>query len=50
MIRSYTGAVICANKRTRAGVKLIFPGMYDKAVAQMSFVSQVTLAIGAGTG
>jgi hypothetical protein len=46
MIRSFIGAVICANTRTRASVKLSFPESYDKAVAQMSFVSQLTLAIG----
>jgi hypothetical protein len=46
MIRSLIGAVICPT--TRAGVKLSFPENHDKAVAQMSFISQVTLAIGAG--
>lgn len=55
MIRSSMGAVNCANVSANAGVELGFPDNNDKAVAQMFFVSQVTLSFcaqkpNAGTG
>jgi hypothetical protein len=46
MIRSSTGAVICPNGKPGAGVLLSFPENPDKEGAQMSFVSQLTLANG----
>jgi hypothetical protein len=42
-IRGRIGAVICANENCRAGGNLGFSENLDKAVAQMSFVEQVTL-------
>jgi hypothetical protein len=50
--RSFTGAVTRPDGRVRPGDKLSFPENHDKAVAQMSFVSQIILpfAPGVGTG
>jgi hypothetical protein len=42
-IRSYIGAVDCSNKTISVVAELGFPKSHDKAVAQMSFVSQLPL-------
>jgi hypothetical protein len=48
MIRSFIGGVDCSNRSISVVAELGFPKSHDKAVAQMSFVSQFTLAIGSG--
>ena len=44
MIRSIIGAVDCSNQTISVVAELGFPRVHDKAVAQMSFVSQLPLA------
>jgi hypothetical protein len=48
MIRRFIGAVDCSNRSISVVAELGFPKSHDKAMAQMSFVSQLTLAIGSG--